>query len=125
MRRIIAFSLLTVLTSVCMPTADASEPVYSLDQLTHHPYRYVPAYGHASQNPGSPKWFRPGYGYQIPGFGSTASLSAIYYHQNVLHSERNLTKGESYWTEGRAPWYLPGSPPSFPLPQTFRSPAIW
>ncbi|MCA8996569.1 MAG: hypothetical protein KDA80_06285 [Planctomycetaceae bacterium] len=46
---------------------DAS--IYSLDQLGFHPYRSVPAFGHASQNPGSPKWFVPGYGYRIPGFG--------------------------------------------------------
>lgn len=56
-------------------SAPASEPLYSLDRMALHPYRFTPAYGHASANPGSPRWFAPGYGYVIPSFGWDAGVA--------------------------------------------------
>ena len=63
--------------------AAASDPASVYDSTAFHPYRFVPAYGHASQSPGSPRWFAPGYGYAIPGFvggsyGSPATLVGGY-----------------------------------------------
>ena len=47
----------------------AQPPQYNLDRLEAHPYCFLPNYGHPSLNPGSPRYFVPGYGYRIPGFG--------------------------------------------------------
>ena len=105
-----------VAAAITSAWASAHEPVFSLDLLSQHPYRFVPAYGHASQNPGSPKWFRPGYGYQIPGFGySVAQPRVNFYHYTVPH--RLTTAGKMYWEQGRSPWYLPSAPETaaFPL----------
>ncbi|MEZ6057538.1 MAG: hypothetical protein R3C01_12625 [Planctomycetaceae bacterium] len=97
-------------------SASAQEPVYSLDTLADHPYRYMPAYGHASQNPGSPKWFVPGYGYRIPGFGYHRSQPQFdnFYHKTIPHSLS--TNGRLYWEIGRSPWYFPGAPEPAPFP---------
>ena len=84
----------------------------SLDLLQDHPYRFVPAYGHASQNPGSPKWFVPGYGYRIPGFGYSSPVTSYtdYYQFGALkpgfyNPNQQLFLSNSYG----APWYIPGS----------------
>lgn len=44
-----------------------SAATYNLDSMATHPYMHTPAIGHASQMPGSPKHFVPGYGYIPPG----------------------------------------------------------
>ena len=49
--------------------AEAVDPIDRFSRPTAHPNQFLPAYGHASQNPGSPRWFAPGYGYVVPGFG--------------------------------------------------------
>ena len=46
-----------------------------LDSLAHHPYSNFALAGHASQNPGSPKYFVPGYGDRVPGVGASAGNS--------------------------------------------------
>ena len=105
--------------SLCLALANVSVaedgPLYSLDVLEHHPYRFVPAFGHASQNPGSPKWFVPGYGYQIPGFGYSLkryhSLSP--YNSNYAFGARVPSHYDDstyrYWTNSFGPWYFPGA----------------
>jgi len=113
------FILLTSCTA-----ASAGAPAYSLDQLYNHPYRYTPAYGHVSQNPGSPKYFAPGYGYRIPGFGYSvgpASVSTTYntYNSNYQFGQRNRRsatgmyndRSHRFWSNSYGgPWYYPGSP---------------
>ena len=90
-------------------------PLYSLDVLQHHPYRFVPAFGHASQNPGSPKWFVPGYGYRIPGFGYglTRHSALSPYNSNYAFGARVPSHYDDatyrYWTNSYGgPWYFPG-----------------
>ncbi len=111
---IIAVLILTA--SVCRPT-QADEPIYSLDQLNHHPYRYVPAFGHASQNPGSPKYFVPGYGYQISGFGYSAGSLPTLTSYNDFYQFGQRKHGlyddanHRFWSNSYGgPWYYPGSP---------------
>lgn len=116
------FAILTMaLSAFAAPSATAQDhssthAVYSLDSLKDHPYRFYPAYGHASQNPGSPKWFAPGYGYQIPGFGSTASRHHLSQSPHWTHPFGNAvhpwetTARSRYWTGNTIPWLLPGSP---------------
>ena len=108
--RIAGFILLCL--AAAMKPARSAEPIYSLDLLQDHPYRFVPAYGHASQNPGSPKWFVPGYGYRIPGFGYSSPVTSYtdYYQFGALkpgfyNPNQQLFLSNSYG----APWYIPGS----------------
>ena len=94
----------------------AHDERYSLDELTHHPYRYLPAYGHAAQMPGSPKYFVPGFGYRIPGFGSGAgygetrdSYGEYYRFGRRVHQNYTDTR-QRYWSNSYGgPWYYPGS----------------
>ena len=102
--------------SSCLHGHAADGPGYNLDAMTSHPYRFVPAYGHASQNPGSPKWFVPGYGYQIPGFGYAAETKSFSYSSTVPYAFGSATPAHytdsawRNWTNNTAgPWYLPGS----------------
>lgn len=90
---------------------------YSLDSMANHPYNSATAPGHASQSPGSPKWFVPGYGYQRPyGYGSTLNrrLRNPYLTEYSFGTRRpNLRRNDTthlYWTNAYGgPWYLPGS----------------
>ena len=92
-------------------------PIYSVDSMMNHPYMFTPAWGHASQNPGSPKWFAPGYGYQIPGFGYSQyrydrlnSYNA-HYAFGVLQRSSFSSVGTRYRPSVGSPsWYFPGSP---------------
>lgn len=91
----------------------ASEPVYSLDLLQSHPYRFLPAYGHASQNPGSPKYFVPGYGYRIPGFGWNGSVVGAdrYYEFGIQLPNHDDDSKYKFWSNSYGnPWYRPGGP---------------
>ena len=94
--------------------AFATEPVYSLDLLQHHPYRFQPAYGHASQRPGSPRHFVPGYGYQSPGFGQSSIRAGTSYRSNYSFGRRlphSLYKQFRHDTNSLGgPWYHPGWP---------------
>ena len=90
--------------------------VYSMDSLKDHPYRFYPAYGHASQNPGSPKWFAPGYGYQIPGFGtppnrlhSMHSNHWAYPFGNAVRPWETASRSR-HWNGNTSWWLLPGTP---------------
>lgn len=114
-----AFATFVLAAGLVMPFplhADEFAPSYSLDFFSH-PYRFTPMWGHASQNPGSPKWFRPGYGYQVPGFGDSLRLSSPAALSYQTHPFGNRAPGElrirghqhHYWGSG-PPWYLPGAP---------------
>ena len=101
---------------LCMAssTASANEPIYSLDQLTQHPYRFVPAFGHASLNPGSPRHFVPGYGYRIPGFGSRSlptltSYNDFYEFGQRRHGLYNDSRHRFWSNSYGGPWYHAGS----------------
>lgn len=98
-----AFLVLSIATPV------SADPTYSLDNLTGHPYRYLPEFGHASQSPGSPKHFRPGYGYSIPGPGMSSLLSrpsnGYGFLQNNLFGEATDLPIRPF---GLSPWHLPG-----------------
>lgn len=117
MRVLLNAALATCLLAISPILGRAEDgPLYSLDVLEHHPYRFVPAYGHASQNPGSPKWFVPGYGYRIPGFGySLRRYSALSpYNSNYAFGARVPSHYDDstyrYWTNSYGgPWYFPGS----------------
>jgi hypothetical protein len=107
-----------VLLFICSVAADlrAVEPVYSLDSMTHHPYRYVPAFGHASQNPGSPRHFVPGYGYSIPGFGASSANLAPNTNYSLYYQFGHRTHGlyndatHRFWHNSYGgPWYHPGA----------------
>ena len=105
-----------VIGSFCPPCLAVDGPGYNLDAMTSHPYRFLPAYGHASQNPGSPRWFMPGYGYQIPGFGYTVGTNSHRYSSTVPYGfgsripARYTDSVWRNWTNNSAgPWYLPGS----------------
>lgn len=95
--------------------SNADEVVYSLDNLVHHPYSFVPAYGHASQSPGSAKYFVPGYGYRIPGYGiygKTLSATGSYLNYfefgqrvpGLYDDTRQRFRADSYG----GPWYHAG-----------------
>jgi len=78
-----------------------------------HPYAYPPLHGHASQNPGSPRHFHPGYGYRIPGFGTAISQPSyrtrLYHNGNRTHYP--LTRELRFNTnQYGGPWYYPGWP---------------
>lgn len=93
----------------------AEPPAYSLDALSDHPYRFVPSWGHASQMPGSPKHFAPGYGYRIPGFGTFSTLSSRGAYQPLNAFGRRIPKSvESGFRSNQnslgGPWYYPGWP---------------
>jgi hypothetical protein len=111
---IFALSLSTILPL----TANAREPVrYSLDDLTYHPYRFVPPNGHASQSPGSPQYFVPGYGYRIPGFGfrgdyaETLISHADYYRFGRRDHGFYSDTRQRFWSNSYGgPWYYPGWP---------------
>lgn len=98
----------------------AQGPVYQLDLLGQHPYKYYPPAGHASQNPGSPKWFVPGYGYKIPGFGFPPQIvpTTQYAPQRDRQWRGSFARSQPmYWERGQTPWYFPGQAQqeSFPL----------
>jgi len=100
--------------------------------MEHHPYNSTTAPGYAWQSPGSPKWFRPGYGYADPGqlhrirsYGALNPYQSEYsfgIRTRIPISEpyrRDLTTWfrndwtHRYWTNNYGvwgPWYLPGSP---------------
>jgi hypothetical protein len=115
MRSYFSIMVLLAVSAICQ-SATADEPIYSLDQLNQHPYRFVPAFGHASQNPGSPKYFVPGYGYQIPGFGSSprslptlTSYNDLYEFGQRKHGSYD-SAGNRFWSNSYGgPWYQPGS----------------
>lgn len=81
-----------------------------------HPYRYLPPYGHASQNPGSPRYFEPGYGYRIPGFGFRGQTTSVLPRYGTYYQFGRRVPGlysddrQRYWMNSYGgPWYLPGS----------------
>ena len=116
--------LLLVLGFTCSFTSQeqqlqAEHPNSTSVTVPDHPYHHVPSRGHASQNPGSPKWFVPGYGYQTPPVYTTRSLNP--WRSNIL-SQSPYTWGtlqplyysdplylQSRSTFFRTPWLLPGS----------------
>lgn len=113
MKRIIRIAgLILLCLAAAMKPARSAEPIYSLDLLQDHPYRFVPSYGHASQNPGSPKWFAPGYGYRIPGFGYSSPVTSYtdYYQFGSLRPGFYNPNQQLflYYSYG-GPWYIPGS----------------
>jgi hypothetical protein len=95
----------------------ADEINYSMDELTHHPYHYLPAFGHAAQMPGSPKYFVPAYGYRIPGFGfrggyrETLNSYTDYYRFGQRVNQHYTDTKQRYWRNSYGgPWYYPGYP---------------
>lgn len=95
----------------------AEPPQCSLGDTTHHPYHYVPPYGHASQLPGSPKYFVPGYGYRIPGFGFRGGYAETLNSYSDYYSFGRRDHGfyddarQRFWTNSYGgPWYQPGWP---------------
>ena len=89
----------------------------SSDRLTYHPYPFVPPFGYASQNPGSPKYFVPGYGYRIPGFGFSAgyaetlnSYRDFYEFGQRKHQPYDDTQHQFWSNHNGGPWYYPGWP---------------
>ncbi len=94
----------------------ADEASYSMDELTYHPYRFLPAFGHAAQMPGSPKYFVPAYGYRIPGFGFRAgyretldSYADYYRFGRRVHQDYTDTEQRDWSNSYGGPWYYPGS----------------
>lgn len=92
---------------------------YSLDEMGSHPFNSAGAIGHASQSPGSAKWFRPGFGYQVPN-GTNRSGLLRYRALNSYNSEyangirrtdfRRNSSSHLYYTNAYGgPWYFPGS----------------
>ena len=90
---------------------------YSLDSMANHPYNSATARGYAWQNPGSPKWFVPGYGYQQPyGYSSSMRNRLLnpYLQEYSFGIRRsNLRRSDAThrnWTNAYGgPWYFPGS----------------
>jgi len=106
------FPLALLCLSGLANTASSSDPIYSLDLLQDHPYRFVPSYGHASQNPGSPKWFVPGYGYRIPGFGYSSPVTTYTdYYQFGARGPGFYNNNQQFYLSNSygGPWYFPGS----------------
>jgi hypothetical protein len=108
---------MSLLVAFPLAAIAADPPTYSLDELVQHPYRFLPAFGHASQAPGSPRYFDPGYGYRIPGFGFrygyTETLSAYsdFYRFGRRKQARYNDRQYRFWTNTyRGPWYHPGWP---------------
>ena len=108
--------VLSALMVSAVDGAAADGPLYSLDVMTQHPYRFTPAWGHASQNPGSPRWFVPGYGYQIPGFGyglnrySALSPYQAHYAFGIRQPAAYSDATHQNWSSiSTIPWFLPGS----------------
>lgn len=119
MKTHIAFTAIVLAVGLVMPfqlQADEFAASYSLDSFSH-PYRFSPGWGHASQNPGSSKWFVPGYGYQVPGFGTSPRLSSLAAPSYKTHPFGNRLPGQlrvrgsrhHYWGSGQ-PWHLPAAP---------------
>ena len=90
---------------------------YSLDSLANHPYNSAGAVGHASQSPGSAKWFRPGFGYRSP---TSKFRTQRYQALNPYNSEyafgirnsnlRRNDRSHLYHTNAYGgPWYFPRS----------------
>jgi hypothetical protein len=109
---LICISSTMLVTNNCL----ASDAHYCLDTLAGHPYRFPPVYGHAAQMPGSPKYFVPGYGYRIPGFGFRAGYSetlnsyADYYDFGRRVPQFYNDTKQRYWDNGQGgPWYYPGA----------------
>ncbi|MFY9256954.1 MAG: hypothetical protein WAO83_26110 [Fuerstiella sp.] len=114
---ITAVSALSLMLACTLEASAQDSPAYSLDSMTQHPYRFTPAWGHASHNPGSPKWFVPGYGYQIPGYGYSVqrySLLSPYNAHYAFGIRQRSGFGSPSVTPlanvGAPPWYFPGSP---------------
>ncbi len=113
LRNLILSTFTLLLISSSLQAADG--PAYALDSMTDHPYRFTPAYGHASQNPGSPKYFVPGYGYRIPGFGSGNGFSSSnsytdHYTFGIRKPGSYNDTTHQYWDNSYGgPWYIPGS----------------
>lgn len=106
----------TVLIVFACRSSYANEPQYSLDSLDQHLRRFVPAYGHASQSPGSPKYFVPGYGYRVPGFGFTTpslptptSYNDHYEFGRRRHALYNDRQYRFWSNSYGGPWYHAGS----------------
>lgn len=107
-------SLLAAATMLLSSGNAFADSLYSLDQMMHHPYRFAPAFGHASQWPGSPKFFRPGYGYIIPAEGASSLMTLPpSYHgfRNGFHtdSQPGQSPTDAWNRLGESPWYLPGA----------------
>lgn len=99
------------------PAGAVDNTTSTLQPLENHPYTYVPSYGHASQNPGSPKYFEPGYGYRIPGFDFRGGYDATENSYDSFYSFGRRNAGfysdanHRYWRNVYAgPWYHPGWP---------------
>lgn len=104
MKHLIAALLLCTTTNAAI-----ADPLFSLDQMQSHPYRFVPPFGHTWQNPGSPRYFRPGYGYVIPAPSFNASFTQPWASQDLFESRGdNETARPSRSPFGTSPWFLPG-----------------
>lgn len=119
MKRIYLLTILLLMGSLNSGLAhDGPAPgggvMFSLDQMHDHPYRFVPAHGHASQNPGSPKYFVPAYGYRIPGFGAMQrrydALSPYHLYSFGVRQPLSFSaRGYRFETNSTGgPWYHPG-----------------
>ena len=67
--------------------------------------------------PGSPKYFVPGYGYRIPGFGFRGGYAETFNSYPTFYSvgRRNPAwyhdSQQRYWSNSYGgPWYFPGWP---------------
>ena len=87
-------------------------------RVTTVPYRYqaTPLPVHASFQPGSPKWFVPGYGYQVPAVAYRRPTDlglSVYRQQSWLGSRRSdvfYGGNQRFWVAPNAlPWFLPGA----------------
>lgn len=113
----LVFSLFCSLAAMCVTgNCLASDTLYSLGEFADHPYRFPPVYGHASQMPGSPKYFVPAYGYRIPGFGFRAGYAeslnsyARYYRFGQRDPGFYSDAEQRFWSNSYGgPWYYPGS----------------
>ncbi len=92
-------------------------PQYSLDMLRDHPFNSATTRGHASLRPDSPKWFRPGYGYQSPyetyrglRYRSLNPYTSQYAFGIRQPNQRRSDATHLNWTNAYGgPWYFPGS----------------
>ena len=113
---IIRFAFCLAVFAGVLPVLADDEPVYNLDRMTLHPYRYMPAYGHASKNPGSPRHFVPGYGYQVPTLGpgysnlpQNTDYNAYYSFGRRNHGHYDGTTTRFWHISYGGPWYYPGA----------------
>lgn len=113
------FAIIVFVTDVIVG-AEPYQPYvnpYPLEAYRNHPYfpqQYQPVW----TSPGSPRYFRPGYGYAIPGFGNGSMMSPSQTPSIRYDSFRPIT---GYQFQGLAPrpldrgispWQIPNGPTS-------------